>query len=438
MIQDEVLEVEAEWKQKRWQGIKRPYGAEEVVRLRGTLRVEHTLAKNGAEKLWRGLQTAPYVSALGCLTGNQAVQAVQSGLKAIYVSGWQVAADANLAGQTYPDQSLYPSDSVPAVARRINNALIRADQIERSQGRGSTDWFVPLVADGEAGFGGPLNVFELTKSMIEAGVACVHYEDQLSSEKKCGHMGGKVLVSTSQFIRTLVAARLAADIMGVPTLVMARTDAESATLLTSDADERDRPFITGDRTHEGYFRIGNGLGAAITRAIEYAPYADMLWFETAKPDLEEAREFAEAVKKVWPGKILAYNCSPSFNWEKSLSRESIGTFREELASMGFRFQFITLAGFHTLNHSMFRLAKEYVTEGMPAFVKLQNEELEDEREGYGAVKHQAFVGTTYFDDVVSAISTHPTSTLAMKGSTEEGQFDAEAVRVGGETEEASD
>ena len=429
MIPEDVTEVERGWKGKRWEGIVRPYAAEDVVRLRGSMKIEHTLARSGAEKLWRGLQAAPVVTALGCLTGNQAVQAVQSGLRAIYVSGWQVAADANVAGQTYPDQSLYPYESVPALVRRINNALARADQIEYSEGRGGTDWFVPLVADGEAGFGGPLNVFELTKAMIEAGVAAVHYEDQLSSEKKCGHMGGKVLVPTSHFIRSLVAARFAADIMGVPTLLMARTDAEAASMVTSDVDERDRRFMTGERTGEGFYRVNNGLEAAIARALGYAPYADMLWFETAKPDLREAKEFSRAVHEVFPGKVLAYNCSPSFNWEKNLGPQEIATFRDELASMGYRFQFITLAGFHTLNHSMFKLAKEFVTEGMPAFVRLQKEEFKDEREGYGAVKHQAFVGTTYFDDVASVISSRTASTLAMKGSTEEQQFEGEPVQM---------
>lgn len=428
MIPEDIAEVEREWMGKRWEGITRPYTAEDVVRLRGSLRIEHTLARNGAEKLWRDLQMAPAITALGCLTGNQAVQAVQAGLKAIYVSGWQVAADANLSGQTYPDQSLYPYDSVPSLVKRINNAFARADQVECSEGKEATDWFVPIVADGEAGFGGPLNVFELTKAMIEAGVAAVHYEDQLSSEKKCGHMGGKVLVPTMHFIRTLVAARFAADVMGVPTLIVARTDAEAATMVTSDVDERDGRFMTGERTSEGFFRVKRGLEAAIARATEYAPYADLLWFETAKPDLEEARDFAAAIHKVHPGKILAYNCSPSFNWEKNLGAEKIATFREELASMGYRFQFITLAGFHALNHSMFKLAREFATEGMPAFVRLQKEEFEDEREGYGAIKHQAFVGTTYFDEVASVISSHTASTLAMKGSTEEEQFEREPAR----------
>jgi isocitrate lyase len=428
MTTTEVSDIEQEWRRKRWEGITRPYTAEDVVRLRGSVQIEHSLARNGAEKLWSELQTTSCVSALGCLTGNQAVQAVQAGLKAIYVSGWQVAADANLAGQTYPDQSLYPYDSVPAVVKRINQALQRADQIEHSQGREWTDWFVPLIADGEAGFGGPLNVFELTKAMIEAGVASVHYEDQLSSEKKCGHLGGKVLVPTSHFIRTLVSARLAADIMGVPTLILARTDAEAATLITSDADPRDQEFMTGQRTTEGFYKVRNGLEAAIARSISYAPYADMLWFETAKPDLEEAQEFSEAVRKKYPGKVLAYNCSPSFNWEKNLAAEKIASFREELASMGYRFQFITLAGFHSLNHSMFSLAKGYAAEGMKAYVKLQREEFSSEQEGYAAVKHQAFVGTGYFDDVASVVSAHSASTLAMKGSTEEKQFETETLR----------
>jgi isocitrate lyase len=431
VISDEIAELEEEWSQKRWEGITRPYEAKDVVRLRGSIRIEHTLAQNGAEKLWRATRTAPFISALGCLTGNQAVQAVQAGLKAIYLSGWQVAADANLAGQTYPDQSLYPHDSVPAVAARINRALQRADQIDRSKGVDDIDWFVPIVADGEAGFGGPLNVFELTKSMIEAGVACVHYEDQLSSEKKCGHLGGKVLVPTGQFIRSLVAARLAADTMGTPTLIIARTDAGQATLLTSDFDPRDGPFMTGERSAEGFYKVTSGLDSAIARAKAYAPYAEMLWFETSTPDLGEARKFAREVLSAHPGKVLAYNCSPSFNWEKNLSREAIGSFREELASLGYRFQFITLAGFHTLNHSMYRLARGYALEGMPAYVRLQKEEFEDEAEGkYGAVKHQAFVGTAYFDDVASVISTHSSSTLAMSGSTEEAQFKPkEAVAV---------
>ena len=423
MISEEVSEVEWEWQQGRWAGIKRPYKAKDVVRLRGSVRVEHTLARLGAEKLWRSLHTSPVVPALGALTGNQAVQAVQAGLRAIYLSGWQVAADANLAGQTYPDQSLYPYDSVPAVIRRINHAFERADQIDRAAGRNNVDWFVPIVADGEAGFGGPLNVFELTKSMIDAGVACVHYEDQLASEKKCGHLGGKVLVPTSQFIRTLVAARFAADIMGTPTLVMARTDAEAANMITSDVDPRDQPFLTGNRTPEGFYKTKHGLEAAIARGLSYAPYADMLWFETASPNIPEAREFAEKVHAVYPGKILAYNCSPSFNWEKNLSKESIRSFREELASMGYKFQFITLAGFHALNHSMYRLARGYASEGMPAYVRLQREEFEDEQQGYAAVKHQAFVGTGYFDEVATVISAGSASTLAMKGSTEEEQFE---------------
>jgi isocitrate lyase len=426
MSSDEIAILEKEWRQERWDGVKRPYSASDVVRLRGSLHVEHTLARLGSEKLWRGLHTTrSCMAALGALTGNQAVQAVQAGLKAIYVSGWQVAADANSAGQTYPDQSLYPYDSVPLIVRRINQALQRSDQIEKAQGEVGTDWFVPIVADGEAGFGGPLNVFELTKSMIEAGAACIHYEDQLSSEKKCGHLGGKVLVPTSQFIRSLTAARFAADVMGVPTLVMARTDAEAATMITSDIDPRDKAFLTGERTTEGFYKVKNGLESAIARGISYAPFSDMLWFETATPNLEEAEEFARRIHKAHPGKMLAYNCSPSFNWEKNLTPQDIASFRDKLASMGYRFQFITLAGFHTLNHSMFELAKGYASEGMPAYVKLQRKEFEDERKGYEAVKHQAFVGTSYFDDVATVISAGTVSTLAMKGSTEESQFEEE-------------
>ena len=434
MTSTEVSDIEQEWRRRRWDGIVRPYAAEDVFRLRGSVQVEHTLARNGAEKLWGSLQTTGCVSALGCLTGNQAVQAVMAGLRAVYVSGWQVAADANLAGQTYPDQSLYPYDSVPALVRRINRALQRADQIEHAQAKEWTDWFVPIVADGEAGFGGPLNAFELTKAMIEAGAASVHYEDQLSSEKKCGHLGGKVLVPTSQFVRTLVAARLAADVMGVPTLILARTDAEAATLLTTDADPRDGEFMTGERTAEGFYKVRNGLDAAIARSLSYAPYADMLWFETATPDLDEAREFSTAIQRKYPGKTLAYNCSPSFNWEKKLDPEEIGSFREELASMGYRFQFITLAGFHSLNHSMYSLAKGYAAEGMKAYVRLQREELRDEQQGYAAVKHQSFVGTGYFDEVASVVSARSASTLAMKGSTEERQFEqeVEAIEIDGE------
>ena len=429
MTPEDVAEVLDGWKGERWKGVARAYAADDVARLRGTLKIEHTLAKNGAEKLWRGLQTAPAITALGCLTGNQAVQAVQAGLRAVYVSGWQVAADSNLSGQTYPDQSLYPSDSVPSLVRRINNALARRDQIEFCEGRETTDWFVPVVADGEAGFGGPLNVFELTKSMIVAGAAAVHYEDQLSSEKKCGHMGGKVLVPTSHFVRTLVAARLAADVMGVPTLIIARTDAEAATMVTSDIDESDRRFMTGERTSEGFFKVKNGLDAAVARSVEYAPYADMLWFETAKPDIEEAREFAAAVHRAHPGKILAYNCSPSFNWGKNLTPQMISTFRDELASLGYRFQFITLAGFHALNHSMFKLAKEFVSEGMTGFARLQREEFDAEREGYAATKLQAFVGAGYFDEVASVISARAASTLAMRGASDEQLFKREPAPI---------
>lgn len=394
----------------------------DVVRLRGSLPIEHTLARVGSEKLWKAINDIWGISALGVLTGNQAVQAVQAGLRALYVSGWQVAADANSAGQTYPDQSLYPYDSVPIMVKRINNALQRADQIELSQGKVSRDWFVPIIADGEAGFGGPLNVFELTKSMIDAGVSCIHYEDQLSSEKKCGHMGGKVLIPTGQFIRSLVAARFAADVMGTPTLLIARTDAKAATMITSDSDSRDQEFITGERVPEGFYRVRNGLEASIMRGLAYSPYADMLWFETESPNIEDAERFASAIHKVYPGKILAYNCSPSFNWGKHLSRASIGSFREQLLLLGYRYQFITLAGFHTLNYSMFELAKGYAKEGMTAYSRLQDKEIEAENLGYSAVKHQAFVGTSYFDEVSSAISGGAASTLAMKGSTEETQF----------------
>jgi isocitrate lyase len=417
-----VERIKQEWSSERWNGIERPYSAEDVQRLRGSIQIEHTLAKLGSEKLWKMLDTEPYVPALGALTGNQAVQMVKAGLKAVYLSGWQVAADANLSGNMYPDQSLYPSDSVPNVVKRINLALQRADQIHHSEGVKDIDWFAPIVADGEAGFGGPLNVFELTKLMIEAGASAVHYEDQLSSEKKCGHLGGKVLVPTSNFIRTLVAARLAADVMGTPTLIVARTDANGAHLLTSDIDPRDKKFLTGERTSEGFYKIRGGLEAAIARGIEYSPYADMIWCETATPNLEEARMFAQGIHKVYPGKLLAYNCSPSFNWEKNLSETSIRHFQTELSQMGYKFQFITLAGFHALNHSMFSLASEYARLGMPAYVKLQKEEFDSAEKGYEAVKHQRFVGTAYFDEVSQVISGGLASTTAMEGSTESAQF----------------
>ena len=407
----------------RWQGITRPYHSADVERLRGSVRIEHTLARMGAENLWKLLRTEPYVAALGAMTGNQAIQQVQAGLKAIYVSGWQVAADANLSGEMYPDQSLYPADSVPSVVRRINKALQRADQTHHAEGKDGIHWFAPLIADAEAGFGGNLNAFELMKAMIEAGAACVHFEDQLSSAKKCGHLGGKVLVSTSEAIQKLVAARLAADVMGVPTLIMARTDADSAALLTSDVDPRDREFLTGERTAEGFFAIRSGLKSAIARAISYAPYADLLWCETSKPDLREAKEFAEGVHAKVPGKLLAYNCSPSFNWKKHLSDSAIANFQRELAAMGYKFQFITLAGFHSLNLSMFELARGYKAEGMAAYSQLQEREFRSEQtDQYEGVKHQRFVGTGYFDDVQHVITGGTASTMALEGSTENKQF----------------
>jgi isocitrate lyase len=407
----------------RWEGIERPYGEEEVERLRGTVHVEHTLARLGAERLWELMQGPAYVRALGALTGGQAVQMVKAGLQAIYLSGWQVAADANLAAGTYPDQSLYPCNSAPALVRRINQALLRADQIEWSEGNGhGRHWLAPIVADAEAGFGGPLNAFELMKAMIEAGAAGVHFEDQLASEKKCGHLGGKVLVPTAQFIRTLAAARLAADVCGVPAILVARTDALSATLLTSDVDERDQEFVAGDRTPEGYFRVIGGLESAIARGLAYAPYADVLWCETSTPDLGEAREFAEAIHAEFPGKLLAYNCSPSFNWKRHLGGDEIAAFQDELGALGYRFQFITLAGFHALNASMFELARGYAAEGMSAYVRLQERELELELEGYTATRHQREVGAGYFDLVAEAVSGGESSTLALRGSTEEAQF----------------
>jgi isocitrate lyase len=407
----------------RWRGIERPYTAQDVVRLRGSLRIEHTLARLGAERLWRLLQRQEPVRALGAMTGGQAVQMVRAGLEAIYVSGWQVAADANLAAHTYPDQSLYPSNSGPHLVRRINQALLRQDQIAWAEGDADTDWLVPIVADAEAGFGGPLNAFELTKAFIEAGAAGVHLEDQLASEKKCGHLGGKVLVPTGQFIRTLAAARLAADVLDVPTVLIARTDADAATLLTSDVDPRDRPFLTGERTAEGFFRVRSGLEAAIARALAYAPYADVLWCETSTPDLEEARAFAEAVHAGFPGKLLAYNCSPSFNWRRHLSPAEIASFQDELGRMGYRFQFVTLAGFHALNAGMFELARGYAAEGMSAYVRLQERELALEADGYTARRHQREVGTGYFDLVAQTVSGGEASTLALEGSTEAEQFD---------------
>jgi isocitrate lyase len=416
--------LENQWRSNpRWQGITRPYKAEDVIRLRGTVQVEHTLARLGAQRLWDLLQEEPYVAALGAMTGNQAIQQVEAGLQAIYVSGWQVAADANNSGQMYPDQSLYPADSVPNLVRRINQALMRADQIHHAEGKNGKYWFVPMVADAEAGFGGNLNAFELMKAMIEAGAACVHFEDQLSSAKKCGHLGGKVLVSTTEAIQKLVAARLAADVMGVPTLIMARTDADSAGLLTTDIDPRDRKFCTGKRTSEGFFEVNGGIEAAIARGLAYAPYVDLLWCETSKPNLEEAREFAEGIHAVYPGKMLAYNCSPSFNWRKHLGDEEIARFQRELGAMGYKFQFITLAGFHALNHTMFELAREYKTLGMTAYSELQESEFQSEREHqYSAVKHQRFVGTGYFDAVQNVISSGTASTTALAGSTEAEQF----------------
>ena len=417
-------QIERDWETNpRWDGITRDYTADDVLRLRGSIDVEQTFAELGAERLWELLQGEPYVAALGALTGNQAIQQVRAGLKAIYLSGWQVAADANLSGHMYPDQSLYPSNSVPAVVKRINQALQRADQIDYSEGRHDTHWFAPIVADAEAGFGGCLNAFELMKQMIEAGAAAVHYEDQLASEKKCGHLGGKVLVPTSAFIRTLSAARLAADVMGVPTLLIARTDANSATLLTNDVDERDHPFITSkERTAEGFFTIGGGMEMCIARGLAYAPYADLLWMETSTPDLDEARQFAEAIHAEYPGKLLAYNCSPSFNWAKKLDAETIASFREELASMGYKFQFVTLAGFHALNFSMYDLAFHYRDEGMAAYSRLQQAEFSAEKDGYTATKHQHEVGTGYFDEVMKVISNGQASTTALAGSTEAAQF----------------
>jgi isocitrate lyase len=407
----------------RWRGVERPYSSQDVIRLRGSIQVEHTLARLGAERLWNLLQQESYVAALGALTGNQALQQVQAGLKAIYLSGWQVAADANDAGQMYPDQSLYPADSVPNVVRKINNALMRADQIHHADGKSDAYWFAPIVADAEAGFGGTLNAYELMKAMIEAGAACVHFEDQLSSAKKCGHLGGKVLVPTCEAIQKLVAARLAADVLGVPTLVMARTDANSAFLLTSDIDPRDHDFMTGERTTEGFYMIRGGLESAIARGLAYAPYADLIWCETSEPNLEEARRFAEAIHAQYPGKMLAYNCSPSFNWKKKLDDATIARFQIELATMGYKFQFVTLAGFHALNLSMFELARGYQETGMTAYSRLQEKEFSREAShGYEAVKHQRFVGTGYFDVLTQVIAGGLASTTALAGSTEAEQF----------------
>jgi isocitrate lyase len=422
-MQAVIEQLERDWRENpRWQGITRPYSAADVVRLRGSVQIEYTLAKLGAQRVWELMHTEPYVAALGALTGTQAVQMVQAGLKAIYLSGWQVAADANLSMQTYPDLSLYPVNSVPAVVKRINNAFRREDEKQHALGRNDIYWYAPIVADGEAGFGGVLHTFELTKALIEAGAAGVHYEDQLASAKKCGHLGGKVLVPTREFIQKLIAARFAADVMGVPTILIARTDALNATLLTSDIDPYDQPFLTGERTYEGFYVVRNGIEAAIARGLAYAPYADLLWFETSTPDLNEARQFAEAIHKQFPGKLLAYNCSPSFNWKKLLDADTIARFQQELGAMGYKFQFITLAGFHALNYISFQLARGYAETGMTAYADLQEAEFQAREQGFRAVEHQAFVGTAYFDAVQEAITGGQASTLAMHGSTEAEQF----------------
>lgn len=421
-------QLEQQWaNDARWSGITRPYSADDVLRLRGTVHVEHSLARLGADKLWNSLHTGDFVNALGAMTGNQAMQQVKAGLKAIYLSGWQVAADANIAGEMYPDQSLYPANSVPQVVKRINNTLLRADQIQQAEGTGDIDFLQPIVADAEAGFGGVLNAFELMKAMIEAGAAGVHFEDQLASAKKCGHMGGKVLVPTREAVDKLVAARLAADVCGVPTLIVARTDAEAADLLTSDIDDNDKPFCTGDRTVEGFYKVRNGLDQAISRGLAYAPYADLVWCETGKPDLEFARKFAEAIHAKYPGKLLAYNCSPSFNWKKNLDDATIAKFQKEIATYGYKFQFITLAGFHALNYGMFDLAHGYARRQMSAFVELQEREFAAAERGFTAVKHQREVGTGYFDTVTQTIQGAQASTVALKGSTEEEQFHERAA-----------
>ncbi|WHY62178.1 isocitrate lyase [Cytobacillus firmus] len=423
MADERVRQLQESWEMdQRWNGVERPYTAEEVIKLRGSIDIEHTLARRGAEKLWKLVNEEGFVNALGALTGNQAVQQVKAGLKAIYLSGWQVAADANLSGNMYPDQSLYPANSVPSVVKRINQALQRADQIHHMEGDHSIDWFAPIVADAEAGFGGQLNVFELMKGMIESGAGGVHFEDQLSSEKKCGHLGGKVLLPTQTAVKNLISARLAADVMGVPTVIVARTDANAADLITSDVDPYDAPFITGERTPEGFFRTKPGLDQAIARGLAYAPYADLVWCETSEPDLDEARRFAEAIHEKFPGKLLAYNCSPSFNWKKKLDDETIAKFQVELGKMGYKFQFVTLAGFHALNHSMFELARGYKDRGMAAYSELQQAEFASETHGYTATRHQREVGTGYFDQVSMVITGGTSSTTALKGSTEEDQF----------------
>ncbi len=422
-IAEEAATLQHDWDTNpRWEGVQRDYTAEDVVRLRGSIRKDYALARSGSERLWDLMETQPYVNSLGAMTGGQAVQMVKAGLPAIYLSGWQVAGDANLSGEVYPDQSLYPANSAPELVRRINNALERADQVAWAEGEDSTHWNVPIVADGEAGFGGALNVFELTKNFIAAGAAGVHFEDQLASEKKCGHMGGKVLVPTAQHIRTLTAARLAADVMGIPMVIVARTDSLAATLLTSDIDERDRPFVTGERTLEGFYHVRNGMESPIARGLAYAPYCDVIWCETGKPDLAEAKEFADAIHAEFPGKKLAYNCSPSFNWSAHLDDATISVFQKELGALGYAFQFITLAGFHALNAGMFDLAKGYVADGMTSYVKLQDHEFAMESDGYTATKHQREVGAGYFDLVANTISGGQASTLALVGSTEEEQF----------------
>ncbi|MEP6901105.1 MAG: isocitrate lyase [Actinomycetota bacterium] len=425
MMKDEKMKaIEKDWAENpRWDGIDRTYSAEDVLRLRGSVKIEYTLAAIGAQRLWNLMKETDYVNALGAMTGGQAIQQVQAGLKAIYCSGWQVAADANIAGQVYPDQSLYPANSVPELVRRLNNAFRRTDEIDTVEGKNETYWYAPIIADAEAGFGGNLNAFELMKAMIEAGASGVHFEDQLSSAKKCGHLGGKVLVPTQEAIQKLVAARLAADVCGTPTVLIARTDANAANLLTSDIDENDQPFTTGERTIEGFFKVQNGIAQAISRGLAYAPYADLIWCETSNPDLAEARQFAEAIHAQFPNKILAYNCSPSFNWKKKLDDETIAKFQTELGSMGYKFQFITLAGFHSLNYAMFKLARSYKESGMTAYSKLQEQEFESEIDGYRATKHQSFVGTGYFDVVTQVIAGGLSSVSALKGSTEEEQFD---------------
>lgn len=420
--QSQSEQLQVSWNSKRFEGVSRPYSVEDVLRLRGSVIIEQTLAEQGARKFWERVNKEDFVPALGALTGNQAVQQAKAGLKAIYLSGWQVAADANLSGHMYPDQSLYPANSVPSVVKRINQALQRADQIQHAEGKGSIDFYLPIVADAEAGFGGPLNVFELMKGMIEAGAAAVHFEDQLSSEKKCGHLGGKVLLPTQQAVKNLIAARLAADVMGVETVLIARTDANAASLLTSDIDENDRPFLTGERSPEGFFYVHAGLDQAISRGLAYAPYADMVWCETSEPNLEEARRFAEAIHEKFPGKLLAYNCSPSFNWKKKLDEPTIAKFQQELGKLGYKFQFVTLAGFHALNHSMFELAHDYRDRGMAAYSQFQQTEFASESRGYEATRHQREVGTGYFDEVSQVITSGTSSTTALAGSTEEEQF----------------